>query len=101
MQVKRRNFTAKSIHPINFVICNVHFLEKKLNSDELEFRMGFKSIQKVLLKTDAVPTVHNTAKTPSKAQRENKQHPPSFLPSPAKLPASCRKLEVNKVSFHV
>ena len=36
--------TAKSIHPINSVICYVHFLKKNfIESDELEFRMGFKS----------------------------------------------------------
>ena len=63
--------------------------------------MGFKSIQEVLLKADSVPIVPITAKTPLKVQQENKQHQPSFLPSPANLPASRRKLEVNKVSFRV
>ena len=93
--------TAKSILPINSVICYVHFLKKNfIEIDELEFRRGFKSVQKVLLKANAVRTVPITAKTPSKVQRENKQHPPSFLPSPANFPASRRKLEVNKVSFH-
>ena len=65
--------TAKSIHPINSIICYVHFLKKNfIESDELEFRIGFKSKQKVLLEADAVPTVPITAKTPSKVQRENK-----------------------------
>ena len=93
---------SKSNHHINSVICYVHFLKKNfIESDELEFRIGFTSIKKVLLKADAVPTVPITAKTPSKLQRENKQYPPSFLHSPANLPASHRKFEVNKLSFHV
>ena len=71
--------TAKSILPINSVICYVHFLKKNfIEIDELEFRRGFKSIQKVLLKADAVCTVPITAKTLSKVQRENKHHPPSL-----------------------
>ena len=102
VQVKRQGFSAASVYPKTSHICSAHFLEKDYSeSDILESRMGFKSEQKVRLKTDAVPTVHVTTKKPSKVQQKNKQQLPSCSSSPAKLKASRKKIEVSRVSLLV
>ncbi|KAG5282329.1 hypothetical protein AALO_G00054790 [Alosa alosa] len=64
VQVKRGDFTASSVTK-NTVICATHFTPENYQpGDMMEFRMGYRSQNRVRLIHDAVPSVHSMDSSP-------------------------------------
>lgn len=65
VQVRRRDFNAASVGK-NSVVCGAHFREEDyVPGDMIEFRMGFRSQDRVRLIPGAVPSVHSALSVPS------------------------------------
>ncbi|KAG9332959.1 hypothetical protein JZ751_013988 [Albula glossodonta] len=110
VQVTRRNFNTNSINTKHSVVCSAHFLDSDyLEGDVLEYRMGFRTKQRIRLKPNAIPSVHTTSTkntgTASKRKAGNgdSESCPGIMAAVVThqavtelLPAVCRKLEASK-----
>ncbi|KAI1891205.1 hypothetical protein AGOR_G00141390 [Albula goreensis] len=109
VQVTRRNFNTNSINTKHSVVCSAHFLDSDyLEGDVLEYRMGFRTKQRVRLKPNAIPSVHTTTKNTGTARRReagdgDSESSPGIMAAVVThqvvtelLPAVCRKLEASK-----
>ena len=74
VQVKRGDFTASSVNS-NSVICGAHFIDEDYQQgDVMEHRLGFRSMDRVRLIQDAVPSVQSPGQTPTSARPSTVMH---------------------------
>ena len=69
VQIKRADFTASSVQPIS-VVCGAHFkTEDYVQGDVMEHRMGFRSLDRIRLLPDAVPSIQTPDQSSGSAAR--------------------------------